>query len=1110
MKWIEHKLAVPIVCILLALAGAVAALRIPVVHMPSAERPGLQIQTHWGRVPADVVERSVTRPIEREIGGLDGVRSVRSETSQGVSRVEVEFDPGTPIAHRQVELRERLDHALESLAGRIEHPDIERLVPGALREGRTFMAYTLEGEVPDVVLERIAHSRIVPMLRRLDGIADVRLHGQPRSELRIRFHRDPTDPLRQLSTDSVLAWVLPEAAGASLGLTARGTTPLPVRFDPAASDPLAMAWAGLPIDGALRTAPLREWADVGLVDAPPVSFRRFNGNPSLVIEVVRLPGADAITLSTQIRAEMQTLSATLPDGVAARLTVDATDPIRSQLRSLLRQGLLSLLLVFATMAVLLRGGWGSSVILGSVALSVLTSLASMHLLGLTLDSITLAGLTISFGMMLDNAVVVHQVIVPGLSGCWKRRARHITDRLPRAVVPVAGSTMTSLCIFIPLLHGVQELRDFLLPLALVLTLSLGASAWFSFTWIPFALLWLPPRRNPVDRAPRSGTLFGVRALLAVLLIRHRHRVALVALHLFAALWVATRFAASAQPESVFPPAEQTIRVSVEPAHGVPLERLLEMVRPFETLGKEHASILAHFEAIGSVYTGASVRYVLREDSALTENAHILLGRAMGLAVLTGNAAVAVGGLGTAFSTGQAAGATGYPITLGGPSHERILAYAERLSERLAAHRRVRDVDLHAQVDDRPGRSRDYRLRFDESRLAALGLDPQAIARDLSLELGPADRVGQVHLESRRVPVSVSLAADAVGRTHRAEARPAESSERWMDRVRVSGGTRYRLSEVAELDLDPAQPVIRRTDMQYERMMEIQWLGNPHSVARHVARTIDAYPPPPDVRVLPGEVARGGWAPETRRNAWLLLGLAFALVWGVLCALLESWTAPIPVMASIPFAAFGIMAGVVAHELPLGRGALAGALLCMGVCVNNALLLASERRRLRCAGLRRLRALAHLYCGASRAIAVTTATTIAGLLPMAMLGRDPFWTPFAWVVLWGLASSTLLHLLFTGIGIGIGVRTQRDRGPGSDPSSAPDPDPNSGLKRDMPSCTARLLRLTPFYARAAAASRSSANSHTETRSPKPRVPSMVRSWFGTPPPSSGPDPPRNSG
>ena len=135
------------------------------------------------------------------------------------------------------------------------------------------------------------------------------------------------------------------------------------------------------------------------------------------------------------------------------------------------------------------------VIMGSVLFSVLMSISLLYIIGYTLNVITLAGITIALGMLIDNAVVVFEQVSPHLPTSRTERIQHVVKELPKTIVPVLGSTFTTIGIFIPLLFALEGLRLFLLPLAVALTVTLLSSVIIAFTWIPYSLIWLNPLKK---------------------------------------------------------------------------------------------------------------------------------------------------------------------------------------------------------------------------------------------------------------------------------------------------------------------------------------------------------------------------------------------------------------------------------------------------------------------------------------------------------------------------------------------------------------------------------------------------------------------------------------
>src|SRR5699024_1656180 len=261
----------------------------------------------------------------------------------------------------------------------------------------------------------------------------------------------------------------------------------------------------LGIPGSRRTIRLAEVADISIEDYPAKSLKRINGSPALSVEFVKESGADAIGLAEAIRAKMNAITHLLPDDMTIQLEQDATQELRKQYGSLRYQAAFSLLVVFIVLLLFIRRLRAPFVILGSILFSLLLSVSILYFIGYTLNIITLAGLTVSLGMIIDNAVVVFEQVNPGLpSGAGpsedgpsliERRVAHVTTQLPRALVPVLGSTLTTVGIFIPLFFALQELQLFLVPLAVALSFTLISSVFIALSWIPYALIWLVPERE---------------------------------------------------------------------------------------------------------------------------------------------------------------------------------------------------------------------------------------------------------------------------------------------------------------------------------------------------------------------------------------------------------------------------------------------------------------------------------------------------------------------------------------------------------------------------------------------------------------------------------------
>jgi multidrug efflux pump subunit AcrB len=178
--------------------------------------------------------------------------------------------------------------------------------------------------------------------------------------------------------------------------------------------------------------------------------------------------------------------------------------------------------VFIVLLLFIRRFRAPFVILGSILFSLLMSVSILYFIGYTLNIITLAGLTVSLGMIIDNAVVVFEQVNPGLPEELEQRIDHIQEQLPRALVPVLGSTFTTVGIFIPLFFAMEELQLFLVPLAVALSLTLISSVLISLSWIPYALIWLVPHtshsRESVLYKLKNGLFSTIRRFMMQLFV----------------------------------------------------------------------------------------------------------------------------------------------------------------------------------------------------------------------------------------------------------------------------------------------------------------------------------------------------------------------------------------------------------------------------------------------------------------------------------------------------------------------------------------------------------------------------------------------------------------
>lgn len=1034
----RRKYFISLSYMLIVVVGIVAWMNIPMEMAPDLRLPSVTVNYSWGTTSPEVMEQEITRRVESAATRLRNVEKIRSVSQEGRSRVTVTFEKQTPVEYRILELQEYLYGLQDEFPPQVRQPRINRSIPRELQEQETFMAYSISGDRPKRELYQLADRQIRLRMLGYEGLADVEIQGAEDPALTVRFNTrmlerynlKPTEILRQIREK--LNW---RSSGFVEQNGGRLSMLIPPQFD--SVDDIRQMKLILP--GSSRQVVLGSIAEISIEDYPVKTLKRLNGKPALSMLFVRESGSDAIRLAETIREEMTALQDLLPGDITLQLERDSTEDLRAQFGDLQYQSAFSLLFVFIILLLFIRRFRAPFVILGSILFSLLMSLSILFFMTYTLNVLTLAGLTVALGMIIDNAVVVFEQLNPKLPAERDRRIEHIRRELPYSLVPVFGSTLTTVGIFIPLFFAMEELQLFLVPLAVALTLTLISSVLVALSWIPYSLIWLVPsaaqRRERTLKKKLSRLLN--RVMLRVFHLRHKLRwgfyialVALIGIPLFAIEepdWEETGWPEFTRTyfdnrsdidpwvggitykffnETYFGTPwgrrqQERIYINIRTPQGTPMEEIDKMARDYETIALPYMEAFDYFEADISEYNGARLQFYIKDDYLYRSEPYIFYGEAIYLASRIGNSGITVSGLGDGHSTGFGGGISGQRISLRGFSYDELLHLAEDIAVRLKQNQRVREVDIHAAGWSRNDLSQ-YVLNLDEQRIALKELDRRSVLDAIQLDINPTNIQGQVELQGDRM----HLIGANLAQTH--------YEEDFLNRARSSDDRHFTIREIAELTRERTLPEIIREDQSYQRTVVVDFLGPPRLASNYIESVLDEVPVPVGATIQFGGGFFSWGQSDQLDNYLLLLMLTVLSVWMIVSALLESWRDPVVVILAIPLSLIGVMAGALFHDINFDQGAIAGTLLAVGVVVNNSILLIHEKQRCRSLGIHGLRSWVKVYRNKMRAVMITSLTTMGGLLPLILFGSNEFWTDLAVVVIWGLGTSLILILLLMGI------------------------------------------------------------------------------------------------
>ncbi|TMQ73666.1 MAG: efflux RND transporter permease subunit [Candidatus Eisenbacteria bacterium] len=1044
MRLIDGSIRRPVTVFMTTLGvvlfGLVAASRLSVDLLPDISYPSLTVRTDLPDAAPGDVEQFVTRPVEEGVGVVPGLVRLHSVSRPGQSEVTLEFATGTRMDLASLAVREKLD--LVSLPREARRPAVLRFDPSL----DPIMRLRLSGGGNLLGLRRIAEHTVKADLEGAPGVAAVKVVGGEEQEISVDVdaHRLSAVGLTLADVSTRLAEENINLAGGSL---TEGQSEYLIRATNQFLSPEEIGrviLASRP-EGVVRLADV---ASVGRGAKDRDVVARLDGREAVEISIYKEGDANTVAVARAVKRRIQRLP--LPAAMKMVTVADQSRYIDSAIRDVTDAawlgGLLAVLVLFAFLRQL-----GTTIIVAlSIPVSVLATFIIMYRLGLSLNLMSLGGLALAVGNLVDASIVV-------LESIFKKREEGLDARRAAgegtAIVAMAvtASTLTSVAVFFPLVfvEGLagQLFRDqaltisfsHLVSLAVALTLvptlyalgargghPAGAAAGAPATtpgpqgrwrrilgWATFAVLALPRlltrgarstgrRARPwVDRLlipfdVGYGALVRVYPGLLRRALARRGRV----LGLATALFVLTVVVGLVLPRNLFPSFTQgefhfNVRLPEGAALKVTdaaLDRLARVVSgdprvKFVTTSAGQTD-LAAFAGSAREANRGQVAVVLKDagDRRGEEQVAARLREAMDQ----------VPGLSYEFERPAL-------LSFKNPVEVEIYAYdldslrtlAEAVAQRVTRVRGVEDVQSSMRLGDP-----EVQIAFDRDRLAAMDLDPatasrlvrSAIQGEAATQYSDLDRKLDVRVRASEAQRSVvaELANLDVGRT---------------------AGRAVSLGAVADVRVARGPAEIRRIAQQRAAVVSANLKGRDLSaVAQDIQAALDGMAVPPGAKVtLAGQNRELGESFGSLRFAILL---AVFLVYLVMASQFESLLHPFVIMFTLPMALVGVVATLLLTGTTLSVMVLIGMVVMAGIVVNNGIVLIDYTKRLRARGLSKVDALIEAGQVRMRPILMTTLTTVLGLVPMAIgVGEGAaLRAPLAITLIGGMMSSTLLTLV----------------------------------------------------------------------------------------------------
>lgn len=984
---IRYPVSICMVLISFLLLGTVSIFKIPLVLFPNINEPQINVFVPYPNATPEQVQETITRPLEEVLSTIPKVSRIRSRSGADQANISLSFDWGQDIDYLRSEVRARVEQARKDLP-----EDVDRILVRnfstddiPIIEGRIASGRDLRGSYDFLDL------KIKKPLERVPGVAEVEIGGVEKKQIEIRLRLDDLKAY-QVDIGSLFQRLDSANLNLSLGQVDDGGFRYGVITDG--------ALAGL---DELRNFPvnqrglrLADVADVEFRD-PPLNFgRHLNGEYAISLEIRKASDANTVETVDLVMQEIERLNADPSlQGIEVLVWHNSGREITKSLSGLLNAGFYGAILAVVVLFLFLRKLGATLAIATSIPFSIVAAVGFLYLLGGTLNVLSMMGLMLSTGMLVDNAVVVLESIFRRLERGEERvtAARRGTREV---LIAVLASTLTSVIIFVPLVFGQRtNLSVFLGHTGTAIIITLFCSLFISLTLIPLGVARLIRIKvRPTEGAePESGleprVMRGYQRALSWSLL-HRPLVSCLAL----VILVASGFMLVNLPDSS-PEAEEQRDLSIdydfsENYHYAKIEAVyVEPVEEFLFANKDDFKIkdvyswYANNEAQTRIYfqTGelqpgelTEIRKRIDEGLPVIPGAEIRLGRQEG-----------------------AQGNNWMGVNIYGEDSVILQDLAAQARRRLLETGDFNEV--HTALDRG---QQEVQVVIDREKAAGYGLSPQDVAQVLGIVLRGRQMRGYRTPEGE-VDIWVKLRDD-----------DRENLDD-LKSLAIGGDAEGRsilLNQVADFDIVRTPGQIERENRRTYTGIFANYGGDTRDTGLEIVRRVMdelAYP-------------QGyGWSfgfftqrrdQEVQDFVFNIL-LALFMVYFVMASLFESLSHPFAILFCVLFAAVGVAWFLLITGTPFNIMAWIGVLILIGIVVNNGIVLLDHVNALRRAGYDRREAIMRGCRDRFRPILMTAATTVVGLIPLAVGTTSLFelrYFPMARTVMGGLMVSTVLTLL----------------------------------------------------------------------------------------------------
>jgi hydrophobe/amphiphile efflux-1 (HAE1) family protein len=1013
--FIERPIFASAIAVILVLAGSICYFLLPVSQFPDITPPQVVVSAVYPGASAQVVADTVTTPLEQQINGVAGMTYMSSSSSNdGSSTITITFEVGYPLSIAAVDVQNRVAQAASSL------PPIVNQAGVTIKKQNPNFVLIVNLTSPDksvdpVALSNYAYLQIVDPLKRLEGVGDVQIFGERRYSMRIWLDPDKLANLGITAVDvqNAIAEQNVQVAAGKIGQSpAPAGTPFEMQVNATGRLSNVTEFGDIVVRADANAGSIVRLRDVARIELGALQYTStafFGEDPTVVLAIYQMPGSNALALQQRVKDKMQELSKRFPKGIDYAMHYDTTRFVSASMHDVVVTLIQALLLVVAVVYIFLQS-WRTTIIPTiAIPVSLIATLVVMQLLGFSLNMLSLLGMVLAIGLVVDDAIVVvenvERQLEAGLKPLEAARAA-----MKEVTGPIIATTAVLMAVFVPVAFIPGVAGRLYNQFALTVAISVGISAFNSLTLSPALSAAFLRHRGEVRFAPfrwfNSGFSWLSHAYAESVRVLIRWRVAMLTLFVLA---MGATYLVSLRIPSTFLPVEDQgyFFVVVQLPDGASLERTDAVAKQVRDILKSTPGV----DIVGSIsglnfltqaaQSNSAVEFAILKpwDQRTPEQgaSNIVASVRPKLLGLPGAIALSfdppsIPGLGT---TG------GFEFQVEDLTGRGSVALNDVTQALIAEARKQPELNPQQLFTSFSTSTPQFNYDLDRNKAKLLGLKLPDVFNTLQIYLGSL-YVNDFNLFGRTFRVTLQADKDA-------RATPSDLSRLY---VRNATGGMVPLSTLGTLRAIAGPETVPHYN-NYASVLINGGAAPGYSSGQAVAAMERAA-----AAVLPRDFAFE-WTGITFQElkagsiATIVFALAIVFVFLILAAQYESWSMPFMVLLAVPLALFGAMLALWLRGRQIDVYSQIGFVMLIGLAAKNAILIVEFAKRRREDGLDIVEAAMMAARLRLRPILMTAFAFILGVVPLMFAtgagaaSRQSIGT----TVFGGMLAATILTLAF---------------------------------------------------------------------------------------------------